>query len=148
LQGIESVSFDSKQIINIYFTNFHLFVESADTWRRRVRDRIYWYIERVNMWIVVGVMGALVLLVLMALIIMLVRKDRYSLQRGARPEKRRKYGSSYQLQRGGRPEKRKEYGSSYELQRGGHQKRRRLNDRTGRLQRGGRPTKRPNINLD
>ncbi|MFA5374630.1 MAG: hypothetical protein WC455_02585 [Dehalococcoidia bacterium] len=61
---------------------------------------------------------------------MFARKDRYCLQRGARPEKRRQYNSSYQLQRGG------------------HLKRKHLNDRTGRLQRGGRPKKRPNINLD
>ena len=81
-------------------------------------------------WIVAGIMGFLVLVELIVLITGLARKDRFKLQRGARPEKRRDYNSSYQLQRGG------------------HQKRRQLNDRTGRLQRGGRPQKRPQINLD
>ena len=81
-------------------------------------------------WIVAGIMGSLFLLLLIVLVFGLTRKHGYSLQRGARPKKR------------------KEYGSNYELRRGGHQKRRHLNDSTGRLQRGGRPKKRPNINLD
>jgi hypothetical protein len=81
-------------------------------------------------WIVAGVMGFLVLVGLIALVFGLTRKHGYGLQRGARPEKRRAYGSTY------------------ELRRGGHQKVRHLNDRTGRLQRGSRPKKRPQINLD
>jgi|GEM_PF-4045999 len=82
------------------------------------------------LWIVAGIMGFLVLVMLIALIVEITRRRGYSLLRGARPARRR------------------EYGSSYRLQRGGHEKRRYLNLRTGRLQRGAHPKKRPQINLD
>jgi hypothetical protein len=81
-------------------------------------------------WIVAGVMGFVVLVMLIVLIAGLTRKRGYSLQRGGHPKKRKNYGSTYTLQRGSSP------------------KRKRLSDRTGRLQRGARPKKRSQFDLD
>ena len=81
-------------------------------------------------WIVAGIMGFLVLVMLIALIVSLTHKRGYSLMRG------------------GRPKKRKNLGSTYILQRGGHSKVKHMNLRTGRLQRGARPKKPQQINID